>query len=279
MNPVGTTPPVALTVAGVDSAGGAGMHADLRAFAAQAVHGATVVAAVTAQSTTQIHAVHRVPVEVVAAQLAAVTGDLRVRATKTGFLGSAGIIDAIAASADRLGPLVVDPVLVAATGRRLFDDDVTEGYRTSLLPVAMVFTPNRVEAGVLLDRSVDTVADMEAAAVDLCALGAGAVVVKGGDATDEGDEAIDVVADADGVRRLVRPRVATANDHGSGCTFAATVAARLALDDDVPSAIDAAKDVVHRALVGAAGWRLGAGHGPVDVLGWGSGVGRGWPPR
>lgn len=265
------TPLVALTVAGVDSAGGAGVHADLRAFAALGLHGATAVAALTAQSTTGIEAVHVVPADFVAAQLDAVLGDLTVRATKTGFLASAATVAVVAdaAEAGRLTNLVVDPVLVTARGERLFDPDVEQAYLHRLLPRAAVMTPNRVEAGLLVGRPLRTLADMEAAAVELSELGRGAVVVKGGDAEDEGDRSIDVLAVGGTVERLELPRVHTANDHGSGCSFAAAIAARLALGDDVDVAVRAAKAFVHRGLLGARTWRLGAGHGPIDAFGWG----------
>ena len=264
------TPLVALTIAGVDSAGGAGVHADLRAFAAHGLHGATVVAALTAQSTHAIDAVHQVPAAFVGAQLDAVLGDLDVRATKTGFLGSADVVGVVAdaAEAGRLRDLVVDPVLVTAAGSPLFPPDVQRALADRLLPRARVITPNRAEAGLLVGRPLPTVADMEAAAVELLALGCGAVVVKGGDAEDEGAEAVDVLAVAGGVERIAAPRVDTPNDHGSGCSFAAAVAARLALGDDVAGAVRSAKAYVHRGLLGARTWRLGAGHGPIDAFGW-----------
>lgn len=264
------TPIAVLTVAGVDSAGGAGLHADLRTFAALGVHGASAVAALTAQSTARIHAVQLVPAAFVAAQLDAVLGDLDVRATKTGFLASAETVEVVAdaAAAGRLPDLVVDPVLVGATGARLFGPDVEDAYRTRLLPRARVATPNRVEAGVLTGRDVRTVDDMAAAAADLRAAGPEVVVVKGGDAVDEGDRAIDVVATASGVHHLVLPRVDTANDHGSGCSFAAAVAAHLATGAGVEDAVRSSKAFVHAGLVGSRAWRLGAGHGPIDALGW-----------
>ncbi len=266
------TPTVVLTIAGVDSSGGAGVHSDLRALAAHGVHGATAVAALTAQSTTGIHGVHVVPADFVAAQLDAVLGDLAVAATKTGFLASADTVAVVAraAAAGRLPRLVVDPVLVTSGGDRLFSRDVEEAYLDHLLPAAAVTTPNRAEAGLLVGRPLPTTADMAEAAVALLdRLGpGGAVVVKGGDARDEGDEAVDVLATAAGVERLVLPRVDTANDHGSGCSFSAAVAARLALGHPVAAAVRDAKSFVHRGLLGARGWRLGAGHGPIDALGW-----------
>ena len=264
------TPLVALTIAGVDSAGGAGVHADLRAFAAHGLHGATVVAALTAQSTRAVESVHLVPASFVAAQLDAVLGDLDVRSTKTGFLGSADVVGVVADAADagRLRDLVVDPVLVTATGTPLFPVDVQHALADRLLPRARVITPNRTEAGLLVGRSLPTVSDMEAAAVELLGLGCEAVVVKGGDAEDEGAQAVDVLAVGGRVERLTAPRVDTPNDHGSGCSFAAAIAARLALGDDVGDAVRSAKAFVHRGLLGARTWRLGGGHGPIDAFGW-----------
>lgn len=264
------TPAVALTIAGTDSAGGAGIHADLRAFAAFHVHGAAVVAAVTAQSTRGIDAVHLVPPDFVGAQLDAVLGDLDVRAVKTGFLAAAATVDVVAHAAEtgRLPNLVVDPVLVSAGGAHLFDPDVQDAYRRRLAPHARVITPNRLEAGILVGSELRTIADMAAAAAELRGWGPEAVVVKGGDADDEGDRSVDVLATAGGVEQLVLPRVETRNDHGTGCSFASAVAARLALGDDVEDAVRRAKAFVQRALLGAVDWRLGAGHGPIDALGW-----------
>lgn len=264
------TPLVALTIAGVDSAGGAGVHADLRAFAAHGVHGATVVAALTAQSTQAIEAVHVVPAAFVAAQLDAVLGDLDVRATKTGFLGSAATVGVVAdaAEAGRLRNLVVDPVLVSAPGSALFPADVQDALLSRLLPRARVITPNRTEAGLLVGRALPCVADMEAAALELSELGCEAVVVKGGDAEDEGDRAVDVVVVDGRAERMELSRVDTRNDHGSGCSFAAAVAARLARGEGVGDAIRGAKRFVHGGLLGARDWQLGAGHGPIDAFGW-----------
>ncbi len=265
------TPVVVLSIAGIDSAGGAGLHADLRTFAALGVHGASAVAALTAQDTVGIRGVHLVPPEFVVAQARTVADDLDVRAVKTGFLGSADTVAAVAGWAALAGgvDLVVDPVLVRATGERLFAPDVERAYLDRLVPRARILTPNRAEAGLLVGRALRTVADMESAAVELARLGPELVVVKGGDADDEGTGAVDVVADVDGgVERLVLDRVETANDHGSGCTFSAATAARLALGDDARTAVRTAKAFVHAALLGAVEWHLGAGHGPLDQLGW-----------
>ena len=265
------TPVVALTIAGTDSAGGAGLHADIRTFAAFGVHGASAVAALTAQNTLGIEAVHLVPPDFVVAQIESVLADLDVRATKTGFLGSAETVEAVAALArdGRLPGLVVDPVLAKATGERIFDTSVEHAYVDHLLGSAVVATPNRVEAGILLGRELRTVADMDQAAKVLASMGPSLVVVKGGDAEDEGSDAVDVMAFPDGrIEHLVLPRLDTGNDHGSGCSFAAATTARLALGDEPAEAVRAAKQFVHAALAGSVGWRLGAGHGPLDQLGW-----------
>ena len=275
------TPVVALTVAGTDSAGGAGAYADLRTFAAHGVHGAAVVAALTAQSTVGIREVRLIDADFVVTQATTVLDDLDVRAVKTGFLGSTATVRVVAdlAAAGRLPALVVDPVLVRADGRRLFDPTVEEAYVDALLPHAVVATPNRAEAGLLVGRPLRTTDDMADAASELAARGPRVVVVKGGDAEDEGHESIDVVATADGlVERLVLPRLATANDHGSGCTFAAATAARLARGADVLDAVRSAKRYVHASLAGAASWRLGGGHGPLDQMGWERPPGEPWPP-
>lgn len=269
------TPVVALTIAGVDSSGGAGLHADIRTFAALGVHGASAVAALTAQSTRGIDAVHLVDPPFVAAQATSVLDDLDVRATKTGFLGSAGTVEAVGrlAAAGRLPNLVVDPVLVRSDGRPMFPSEVDAAYAEHLLAPARVLTPNRVEAGVLVGRELRSVPDMASAACELSRRGPDVVVVTGGRAGDEGGRSIDVVAAAGAVvAELTAARVRTGNDHGSGCTLSAAIAARLALGDDPVDAIRSAKAFVHAGLEGAAGWRIGAGHGPLDQMGWTAGV-------
>lgn len=263
------TPAAVLTIAGTDSAGGAGIHADLRAFLALGLHGASAVAALTAQSTAGIDAVHVVPTDFVVAQIRSVVGDLDIRAVKTGFLASASTVSAVGqlAGAGLLPSLVVDPVLVRSDGAPLFAAEVAAAYLVDLLPHAVVATPNRAEAALLLGRPLATIDDMAQAAVDLAALGPSLVVVKGGDGGDEGDRAVDVVASADGVlERLEMPHVATGNDHGSGCSFAAVIAGRLAMGVQPVDAVRDAKAFVHAGLAAASGWRLGSGHGPIDAL-------------
>jgi hydroxymethylpyrimidine/phosphomethylpyrimidine kinase len=275
-----TTPPVALTIAGSDSGGGAGIQADLVTFAAHGVHGTSVISALTAQNTVSVDGVHVPPVEFLQAQLDAVLGDLPVAAVKTGMLATEEIVRAVAdvAAAGRLPNLVVDPVLVSSTGARLLDPGAEVAYASALFPHAHVVTPNTREASALVGGTVATAADAVEAAVEIGRLGPQWVVVKGGHQVDDGRgdvasaDAVDVVVEtATGVVTELRaPRVDTRNDHGTGCTFAAATAAELARGVPVPDALAGAKAFVHAGLVASAGWKLGGGHGPVGKLGaWG----------
>ncbi|MCW2638482.1 MAG: thiD [Dactylosporangium sp.] len=257
------SPPVALTIAGSDSGGGAGIQADLKTFAMHGVFGTSAITALTAQNTVKVRAVQPVEPDFVAEQLSAVLDDLPVAAVKTGMLATAGTVRLVARWARRLPPLVVDPVLVSSSGDSLFDGAARQAYLEELFPVATVVTPNSREAGVLVGRPVSTVDDAIRAAHELGALGPTWVVIKGGHLDGDG-EAVDVVWHDGGVELLREPWVDTANNHGTGCTFAAATAARLARGDDVRTALEGAKSYVHRALLGAAGWRLGAGHGPLS---------------
>lgn len=265
-----TTPPVALTIAGSDSGGGAGIQTDLLTFAAHGVHGASAITALTAQNTVGVDAVHVPPVEFLEAQLDAVLSDLRVSAVKTGMLAQEDVIRLVAdkAARGRLPNLVVDPVLVSSTGARLLDPGAERAYLDDLFPQALVVTPNTREAAALLGHDVVTVQDAVAAAFELGRFGPWWVVVKGGH-LDGGDDAVDVVVEVmtGEVTELRRPRVATRNDHGTGCTFAAATTALLARGTPVLDALKAAKEFVHAGLVAAADWELGAGHGPVSKLG------------
>jgi hydroxymethylpyrimidine/phosphomethylpyrimidine kinase len=270
------TPRVALTIAGSDSGGGAGIQADLVTFAALGVHGASVVTALTAQNTVGVVAVHVPPLEFLQAQLDAVLDDLPVAAVKTGMLATEAVVRSVGerAAAGRLPNLVVDPVLVSSTGARLLDPGAESAYLEVLLPHALVATPNTREASALLSTPVETVADARRAACELGARGPRWVVVKGGHQSDEpggrsSAEAVDVVYEAatGEVTELRSPRVATTNDHGTGCTFAAATAALLARGTQVPDALASAKRFVHEGLESSAGWRLGGGHGPVGKLG------------
>ncbi|TQN44127.1 hydroxymethylpyrimidine/phosphomethylpyrimidine kinase [Blastococcus colisei] len=260
-------PPVALTIAGSDSSGGAGIQADLKTFAALGVYGTSAVTALTAQNTQGVRAVYPVPADFVVAQVEAVLDDLPVAAVKTGMLATVEIVRAVAdlAAAGRLPTLVVDPVMVSSSGDRLLEPQAERLYLDALLPHAAVFTPNLREAEVLLDTAIRTLADQREAARALGALGPATVVVKGGHAVaDVAGEAVDVVWDGDRVHDLRGSRIDTGNNHGSGCTFASATAAALATGSDAHQAVGHAKDFVTGAITGGAAWRLGHGHGPLD---------------
>ncbi len=274
----GGAPPVALTIAGSDSGSGAGIQADIRAMAAFGVLAATAVTAVTAQNTAEVRYVHPVPPDVVDAQIGAVLDDLPVASTKTGMLGSCAVVERVAARAGRneLPHLVVDPVLVSSTGRPLVDAEGVAAYRTELLPKALVATPNTREAVVLAGTDTPPAGTeaMAELARRIAELGPDWVLVTGGHLPGvEGggprpDQVADVLFDGREVTVLSEPWVETTNTHGTGCSLSAALAANLALGLDVPEAAVAAKRFVHAALVGAREWRLGAGHGPIDHLGW-----------
>ncbi len=264
-------PPVALTIAGSDSGAGAGLQADLKAFAALGVFGTSVVTAVTAQNTVEVRGVVAIEPAFVDLQIDTVLADMPVAAVKTGMLASSATVAAVGrwAAAERLPNLVVDPVLVASTGRALLDEGGVQAYLDHLIPRAVVVTPNTREAALLTGVPVDDLAGMIGAASRLAELGPGVVVVTGGHLV--ADAAPDVVV-ADGEALVLEgARLDTANDHGTGCTLAAATTAYLARGVGALDAIRLAKAFVTGALRGSARWRLGAGHGPLDHFGWGPG--------
>ena len=265
------TPYVALTIAGSDSSGGAGIQADLKTFAARGVFGASAITALTAQNTAEVRGVLPVPAEFVVSQVEAVLDDLDVRAVKTGMLATPEVVTAVAAlaAAGRLPHLVVDPVMVASSGARLLEPSAEQAYVTELLPQAQVLTPNLHEAQVLLRGSITTLAEQREAARELGELGPALVLVKGGHAVaDRGDDAVDVLWDGTRLHELTAPRVPGTNDHGTGCSLASAITAELAQGQDPVAAVRAAKEYVAGALAGAVHWRLGSGHGPLDHFGW-----------
>jgi hydroxymethylpyrimidine/phosphomethylpyrimidine kinase len=252
--------PTALTIAGSDSGGGAGIQADLKTFAALGVYGTSAITAVTAQNTQSVLAVFELPPGIVAAQIDAIVADIGADAVKTGMLSNAGIIETVAARVREHGlrPLVVDPVMVAKSGDRLLREDAVAALREQLLPLATVLTPNLPEAEVLLDRRLTTWDDIRAAAQELVALGAQAVVMKGGHR--EGP-ATDLLFDGQEFHEFTASRVDTQNTHGTGCTFASAIAAGLAKGESLRSAVAMAKAYVTKALQSA--YPVGRGHGPV----------------
>ncbi len=255
-------PPVALTVAGSDSGGGAGIQADIKTFHAFGVFGASAITAVTAQNTLGVTAVHPVPAAVVRAQIDAVAVDLRPRALKTGMLATAELAETVseAIAAHGAGAYVMDPVMVAASGHRLLEPDAEAVLARRLLPLAALVTPNLREASLLTGVEVDSLAAMRTAARTLVGMGAGAALVKGGHLRS--GEAADVFRDGNGERVWRRARIATRHVHGTGCTLAAAVAAGLARGAPLPRAVAVAVDFVARAIRSAPG--LGAGGGPVN---------------
>ncbi|HVB52863.1 MAG TPA: bifunctional hydroxymethylpyrimidine kinase/phosphomethylpyrimidine kinase [Candidatus Acidoferrales bacterium] len=270
MNDGQPPPPIAATIATTDSGGGAGIQADLKAFAACGVYGVSVAVALTAQNTLLVRAIHPLPLEFVHEQFEALDPDLRPAATKTGMLLSAAHIDLVCSelSRRRWGPLVVDPVMVAKSGDRLLEQSAVETMRRVLLPLAQVVTPNWPEATVLSGLPVESEAQALRAGRKIAELGVEYVVVKGGHS--EG-EPIDLVVHRDEVTRLPGSRVETRHTHGTGCTFSAAIAAYLARGLDPLLAIAKAKDYVAAAIGEAPG--LGSGHGPLQHFP------RGWPER
>lgn len=261
---IGRSRPRALTIAGSDSGGGAGIQADLKTFAAFGVYGASAVTAVTAQNTLGVQAIHEVPADVVAAQIDAVLSDIGADAVKTGMLSSTAIIEAVA---DRLRAygitrLVVDPVMVAKSGDRLLREDAVAALRELLLPLAAVVTPNAPEASVFAGLDVVDERAAREAARRIQALGPRLVIVKGGHLGGERSE--DIAFDGTTFEVLSAPRIDTLHTHGTGCTFSAAIAAGLARGQSPLDAARAAKAFLHGAIEHAE--PLGAGHGPVNHL-------------
>lgn len=258
--------PVALTIAGSDSGGGAGIQADLKTFAALGVYGASAIAALTAQNTLGVQAIHDVPAEFVAAQIESVFADLPVAAVKIGMLSRGSVIEAVA---DALAPraaevaIVLDPVMVSTSGHRLIADEAVEILRRRLMPLADLVTPNLPEAAALLGEPVAATENAAVAqARRLLALGARAVLIKGGHA--EGSESVDHLVTASGtLRRFATARIATRNTHGTGCTLSSAVAAGLAKGMPLSEAAAAAKAYVTAAIDAADALAIGRGNGPL----------------
>ena len=258
-------PPIAMTIAGSDSGGGAGIQADLKVFFALGCHGTSAITALTAQNTVAVTGIHEVPDEFVVQQIDAVASDIGVDAAKTGMLASSNIVEAVAKAieANAIDKLVVDPVFVSKHRDKLLADEAVSALKTRLFPLASVITPNLYEAGGLVGYEVETLADMKRAARDLHALGPRAVLVKGGHLA--GDRAIDVLFDGDEMAELDAPRYDTEDTHGTGCAISAAITARLAHGDELPAAVAFAKDFISGAIERSL--RIGKGYGPVNP-GW-----------
>ena len=255
---------IAVTVAGSDSSGGAGIQADLKTFAALGVYGASVITALTAQNTQGVRAIHDVPADFVAAQIDAVFSDLDVAAVKIGILSQAAIIEAVAKGLGqyRAGNIVLDPVMVATSGDRLLADGAIEALRNGLIPRALVVTPNLPEAAALTGATVArNEREMEIQAREILVLGARNVLIKGGHGS--GNESVDLLVGEGDVLRLSARRVDTKNTHGTGCTLSSAIAAGLAKGLDLKTAAREAKTYVTAAIAAADTLYVGRGHGPL----------------
>ncbi len=253
----------AMTVAGSDSGGGAGIQADLKTFAAIGVHGTSAITALTAQNTLGVSGIFDLPPSFVEAQFDAIAGDIGIDAMKTGMLFNAPIIEAVVKKIREYGVsrVVVDPVMVATSGDLLLREDAVDAVKTQLLPLALVVTPNRQEAEVLAGLSIHTDEDVEEVCRRIHRLGASYVLVKGGHASGD---AVDWLYDGKRVIHYSSSRIDTTNTHGTGCTLSAAIAAYLALGRDVAEAVSGAKEYITAAIRHA--YPLGKGHGPVNHL-------------
>ncbi len=265
VDPQETKVPVVLTIAGSDSGSGAGIQADLKTFAAHGVHGTSAITAVTAQNTLGVTAVQEVDLDVIAAQIDAVVEDMHPVAVKTGMLSSPEIVRLVAAKANEYGwqTLVVDPVMVASSGARLLRDEAVETYRTELLPLATVTTPNLLEATELTGIEIASSGDARGAAKAISVLGVKYVVVKGGHMEVAG-ESRDLLYDGRDFVEFGLPWIDTTSTHGTGCTFASAITAQLALGGDIESAFRSAKKFVWEAM--NAAYPVGQGHGPLNQM-------------
>ena len=263
----GNAVPIALTIAGSDSGGGAGIQADLKTMSAFGVYGASVITALTAQNTIGVQGVELVDPVFVVKQMDSVFGDLDVKAIKTGMLATASIVEAVAERLRRVPglPVVVDPVMVATSGDVLLAGDAIAAVQTKLIPLARVLTPNLPEAGRLLGSHPATSHD-EAIVQGraLLGLGARAVLMKDGHGT--GADVVDLLIEGDAVHRFQRPRLASTHTHGTGCTLSAAIAALLARGVALPDAVERAQSYVWHAIKAGAALGVGHGHGPVDHL-------------
>ena len=256
--------PIAVTIAGSDSGGGAGIQADLKTFSALGVYGASVITALTAQNTKGVTAIHDVPADFITAQIDAVFSDLAVSAVKIGMVSQSPVIEAIAAGLERWRQrkVVLDPVMIATSGDRLLAPDAIDTLKRVLIPRALVITPNLPEAAALLEAPIaSTETQMREQAERLLALGAKAVLIKGGHGS--GPESVDLLVEPTSFTRLAADRVATENTHGTGCTLSSAIAAGLAKGLDLAAAASAAKAYVSAAIAAAERIEIGSGHGPV----------------
>ena len=256
--------PVALTIAGSDSGGGAGIQADLKTFHAFGVFGTSAITAITAQNTLGVRAVHAVPGAVVRQQINAVTSDFTVRSVKSGMLATRELVELVADAIqeDKIPNYVLDPVMVATSGDRLLEDDAVSAIVARLIPLSAIVTPNLDEARILTGSEVGDIAGMREAAQRMVAMGARAALIKGGHL--EGARVTDVLFDGRTFRLFEREKLETSSTHGTGCTLSAAIAAGLARGDSLNVSVERALDFVHTAIRTAPG--LGSGHGPLNFF-------------
>ncbi|CAM3608718.1 bifunctional hydroxymethylpyrimidine kinase/phosphomethylpyrimidine kinase [Parendozoicomonas haliclonae] len=262
------TTPIALTIAGSDSGGGAGIQADLKTFSALGAYGCSVITALTAQNTQGVQGIFDVTPEFIRAQMDSVFSDISVKAVKVGMLSQASVIHAVVEGLkNQTELLVVDPVMVATSGDKLLQDDAIAALKESLIPMATVITPNLPEATVLLNQPVpQSMEEMEAMIEPLLALGSRSVLLKGGHLCNSehgGEESVDLFHDGKALHRLTSPRYHTENTHGTGCTLSSAITALLARGFELHAAVDYAKRYIANAIAHADELKIGHGHGPV----------------
>ncbi|MEM7131216.1 MAG: bifunctional hydroxymethylpyrimidine kinase/phosphomethylpyrimidine kinase [Chloroflexota bacterium] len=255
----------ALTIAGSDSGGGAGIQADLKTFSALGCYGMSVLTALTAQNTVAVTAIHSVPTDFIADQIDAVMADIGVDAVKIGMLHSPEVIEAVV---NRLRHhqaqnIVLDPVMVAKSGDKLLQDEAVDALAHLLVPYATLITPNLPEAAVLLGRNIEQETDMEVACYDLAKLGPEAVLLKGGHLKGEQSSDLLYISATDQLYRFHSPRIETRNSHGTGCTLSSAITAYLARGNTLHDAVSQAKNFITEAIEAGANYKLGQGHGPV----------------
>jgi len=257
--------PVAQTIAGSDSGGGAGIQADIKTFSALGVYGSSAITALTAQNTMGVEAIFEVDPEFIELQIEVVSSDIQIDAVKIGMLHRSSVVEAVARSLDRhpIGHIVVDPVMVAKSGDQLLQDEAIEAIKSMLIPMASIITPNIPEAARLLRRKTDYIeANMQSAAERLLSLGCGAVLLKGGHHSDSANS-VDIFHDGNNAIPVTSTRFQTSNTHGTGCTLSSAVCAYLAQKKGIKPAVELAKQYISDAIRHADELTVGRGHGPV----------------
>ena len=255
----------ALTIAGSDSGGGAGIQADLKTFAANGCYGMSVITALTAQNTRGVTAIHALPPSFAVEQMTAVFTDIGTDAVKIGMLYSAELIEAVAEALNRFRPrnIVLDPVMVAQSGDKLLQDEAIQAIKEHLMPVADVVTPNLPEAQVLLGEKIESFQNVQQAARNLSLIGGRSILIKGGHMAESKSTDLLYLAEEDRFCRLEADRIDSQNNHGTGCTLSSAIAAHMARGSDIEAAVNSAKTYIQNAIQAGASYEIGHGHGPV----------------